>query len=274
MLTVETLYAVDPEAAKGFDTKGLRKNFHVGGQFAKGEIRLTYTHYDRMIVGGAVPAGGELVLDRVAECGTSSFLNRREVGILNIGETGTIQAGNDSWTLENGDMLYLPMGSGAVTFAGHGRFYIASAPAHHAYPAALIRPEDANQVHLGSPETANHRTICQCIHPDGVESCQLVMGYTQLHNGSVWNTMPTHVHDRRMEAYLYYNVAKEQRVFHFMGHPQETRHLVMANEDIVLSPPWSIHSGVGTGSYTFCWAMAGDNMQFTDMDMVAMEDIR
>lgn len=274
MLTVETLYAVDPEAAKALDTKGLRKNFHIGGQFARGEIRLTYTHYDRMIVGGAVPAGGDLVLDRVAECGTSSFLNRREVGILNIGVTGTVQAGEDSWTLENGDMLYLPMGSGAVTFSGHGRFYIASAPAHRAYPAALIRPEDANQLHLGSSDTANDRTICQCIHPDGVESCQLVMGYTHLHSGSVWNTMPTHVHDRRMEAYLYFNLAKEQRVFHFMGQPQETRHLVMANEDIVVSPPWSIHSGVGTGAYSFCWAMAGDNMQFTDMDMVAMEDLR
>lgn len=274
MLTVQTLYATDPETAKGLDTSGLREKFHVGGAFAEGEIRLTYTHYDRLIVGGAVPAGKTLVLDAVAETGTASFLDRREVGILNIGGTGIVGAMDQTWELNKGDMLYLPMGAGAVSFSGEGRFYIVSAPAHTAYPAALIRPEDANQVKLGSAETSNDRSICQCIHPDGVKSCQLVMGYTQLHNGSVWNTMPAHIHDRRMEAYLYFDVAEGQRVFHFMGEPSETRHMVMSNEDIAVSPPWSIHSGAGTGSYTFCWAMAGDNMAFTDMDMVPMENLR
>lgn len=274
MLTVKTLYALDPETTRSLHTAGLRKNFLVEQSFCDGEIRLTYTHYDRLIVGGVVPAGGKLVLDEVAECGTPSFLDRREVGILNIGDTGSIEAGGNSWDLEKGDMLYLPMGSGPVTFSGKGRFYIASAPAHQAYPATLIRPEDANQVKLGSPETSNDRSICQSIHPDGVKSCQLMMGYTKLHNGSVWNTMPPHLHDRRMEAYLYFDVAEGQRVFHFMGEPDETRHLVVANEEIAVSPPWSIHSGAGTGSYTFCWVMAGDNMSFADMDMVAMEDLK
>lgn len=274
MLTVNSIYAVDPKTAKAFDTSALRAHFLVGDAFAAGEIRLTYTHYDRLIVGGVVPAGDALVLDTVAETGTDSFLDRREVGILNIGGTGTILAGGESWTLNKGDMLYLGMGTGPITFAGEGRFYIASAPAHWSFPATLIRPEDAEQVTLGAPETSNHRSICKSIHPDGVKSCQLMMGYTRLHGGSVWNTMPAHRHDRRMEAYLYFDVAEGQRVFHFMGQPQETRHLVVGNEQIAVSPPWSIHSGAGTGSYTFCWVMAGDNMSFTDMDMVAIEDLR
>jgi 4-deoxy-L-threo-5-hexosulose-uronate ketol-isomerase len=274
MLTVHTIHAVDADTAKTLDTKGLREKFHVGGSFADGEIRLTYTHYDRLIVGGAVPAGGELVLDEVKECGTASFLDRREVGILNVGGDGSVSAGDDSWDLAKGDMLYIGLGAGPITFSGEGRFFIASAPAHRACPTVKIRPEDANRVNMGSAETANERTICQCIHPAGVESCQLVMGFTQLHGGSVWNTMPAHTHDRRMEAYLYYDVAEGNRVFHFMGRPDETRHMVMSNEDIAISPPWSIHSGAGTGAYTFCWVMAGDNMAFTDMDMIPMEDLR
>ncbi|MFD0979589.1 5-dehydro-4-deoxy-D-glucuronate isomerase [Tropicimonas aquimaris] len=274
MLSVKSIYAVDPKTAKSFDTAALRETFLVESAFADGEIRLTYTHYDRLIVGGAVPAGAELSLDAVPETGTASFLDRREVGILNIGGTGTVSAGGESWTLNKGDMLYLGMGMGPITFAGDGRFYIASAPAHQSYPATLIRPEDAEQVTLGAQETSNHRSICKSIHPDGVKSCQLMMGYTQLHGGSVWNTMPAHLHDRRMEAYLYFDVAEGQRVFHFMGQPQETRHLVVGNEQIAVSPPWSIHSGAGTGSYTFCWVMAGDNMSFTDMDMVAIEDLK
>lgn len=269
-----TLYAVSPDAAKSFDTAELREKFLVEGMFADGEIRLTYTHYDRMIVGGAVPNGGTLVLDAVAETGTPSFLDRREAGILNIGGTGRVEIDGQGWDMAKGDLLYLPKGAGPVTFSGQGRFYIVSTPAHAVHPATLIRIEDANQVKMGAPETSNDRTIFQCIHPNGVQSCQLVMGYTQLHGGSVWNTMPAHLHDRRMEAYLYHDVADGQRVFHFMGQPQETRHLVVDNEQIVMSPPWSIHSGAGTGSYTFCWAMAGDNMDFTDMDAVAVEDLR
>lgn len=273
MPNARTLYAVDPTTAKGFDTAELRKNFLIGSAFVRGEINLTYTHYDRLIVGGAVPGDAPVVLDHMAENGTASFLDRREAGILNIGGPGRVEAGGQGWDMDKGDILYLGMGAGPVTFSGEGRFYIASAPAHQAHPATLIRPEDAERVTLGAAETSNYRSICKSIHPGGVASCQLLMGYTQLHDGSVWNTMPAHLHDRRMEAYLYFDVADGQCVFHFMGQPQETRHLVIRNEEIAVSPPWSIHSGAGTGSYTFCWVMAGDNMDFTDMDMVSIGDL-
>ncbi|MFN4010881.1 MAG: 5-dehydro-4-deoxy-D-glucuronate isomerase [Pannonibacter sp.] len=274
MLTVETRHAIDPDAAKRMDTAELRQNFHLGDLFRAGEIRLVYTHYDRMIVGGAVPAGAALTLDHVKECGTPSILDRREMAVVNVGATGTVAAGGQTHTLERGDVLYLPLGSGPVTFAGEGRFYILSAPAHSAHPVRLIRLEEAAVVKLGSGETSNDRTIYQFVHPAVMTSCQLVVGYTKLHNGSVWNTMPAHLHDRRMEAYLYFDMKPEQRVFHFMGRPDETRHLVMQNEDAVVSPPWSIHCGAGTGSYTFIWAMAGDNVDYKDVEMVAMEDLR
>lgn len=274
MLTVRSLYAVSPAETRAMDTTALRDNFHAGDLFRAGEIRLVYTHYDRMIVGGAVPEGGDLVLDHVAECGTASILDRRELGILNVGAAAKVSAGSDSYELGRGDVLYLGMGSGPVTFSGDGRFYIVSAPAHRALPAKRVTISDAGSVKLGAPETANDRTIYQFIHPDVMESCQLVMGYTMFHGGSVWNTMPAHLHDRRMEAYLYFDLAEENRVFHFMGEPHETRHIVMKNEDAVISPPWSIHCGCGTGAYTFCWAMAGDNVDYKDVEMVAMGDLR
>ena len=166
------------------------------------------------------------------------------------------------------------MGSGAVTFNAPGRYYVLSAPAHRACPTKLVTFEMARHVELGAQETSNERTIHQFVHPEVVESCQLVMGYTQFKPGSIWNTMPCHLHDRRMEAYLYFDIPEGQRVFHFMGKPEETRHMVIANEEAIISPPWSIHAGAGTSAYTFCWAMAGDNVDFTDMDMVAMEDLR
>ncbi len=273
MLTVETRHAIDPMTAKGLDTAGLRSHFHADGLFADREIRLVYTHYDRLILGGAVPAGGKLTLDHVKECGTASILDRREMGILNIGDTGTVSAGGTDYTVAKGEVLYIGMGSGPVTFSGNGRFYILSAPAHRSCPSKLIRIEDARRVEMGSAETSNERVILQFLHPEVAESCQLLMGYTQFAPGSVWNTMPAHHHDRRMEAYLYFELGPEQRVFHFMGRPEETRHLVIANEEVVISPPWSIHCGAGTGAYTFCWAMAGDNVDFTDMDMVPMGDL-
>ncbi|MBU4527382.1 MAG: 5-dehydro-4-deoxy-D-glucuronate isomerase [Hoeflea sp.] len=274
MLTVETRHAIDPATAKGLDTAGLRAHFHAGGLFADGEVRLVYTHYDRLILGGAVPAGGTLTLDHVKECGTESILDRREMGILNIGEAGTVSAAGTDYTVGNGEVLFLGMGSGPVTFSGNGRFYVLSAPAHRACPSRLIRVADARRVEMGSAATSNERVILQFLHPEVAESCQLLMGYTQFAPGSVWNTMPAHLHDRRMEAYLYFELGPDQRVFHIMGQPDETRHIVMANEDAVISPPWSIHCGAGTGAYTFCWAMAGDNVDFTDMDMVAMGDLR
>ena len=274
MLTVRTCHAVSQSETRALDTGGLRDNFHFGEMFAPGEMRLLYTHYDRMIVGGIQPEGADLTLDEVRECGTASILDRREIGILNVGASATVTAGTETHTLNRGDVLYLGMGSGPITFGAGGRFYIVSSPAHRALPARLITIDQAGSLKLGSPETANQRTIYQFIHPDVMESCQLVMGYTMFHGGSVWNTMPAHVHDRRMEAYFYFDLADDNRVFHFMGEPQETRHLVMKNEEAVVSPPWSIHCGCGTGSYTFCWAMAGDNTDYKDVDMVAMGDLR
>lgn len=274
MLKTETRYAIDPESAKNLDTTDLRRHFHVDDLFAEGEIRLVYSHYDRLILGSAVPGTGTLTLDEVPETGTPSFLDRRELGVLNIGETGTVSVGGEDHSLENGEVLYVGMGAGKVSFSGKGRFYILSAPAHRSCPTKLIRLKDARRVEMGSRDTANERVIIQFLHPEICESCQLLMGYTQFQPGSLWNTMPAHLHDRRMEAYLYFELPEDARVFHFMGKPEETRHIVMANEEAVISPPWSIHCGAGTAPYTFCWAMAGDNVDFADMDMVAMESLR
>lgn len=273
-LRTETRYAIDPDTAKGFDTDGLRAHFHKSGLFADHEINLVYTHYDRLILGSAVPAGQDLTLDHVPETGTPGFLDRREMGILNIGDTGQVSVGGDTHTLNKGDLLYVGMGAGPVTFSGQGRFYITSSPAHRTCPTRLITLKDARRVELGSRDTANERVIIQFLHPEVCETCQLLMGYTQFAPGSLWNTMPAHLHDRRMEAYLYFDVPDDARVFHFMGRPDETRHIVMSNEEAVISPPWSIHCGAGTAAYTFCWTMAGDNVDFADMDMVSMGDLR
>ncbi|TLP44924.1 5-dehydro-4-deoxy-D-glucuronate isomerase [Cohaesibacter sp. CAU 1516] len=274
MLTVRTVHAVDPEAAKAYDTQKLRDRFLAEGMFKEGEIRLTYTHYDRMLVGAAVPNGGDLLLDEVKECGTKSVLDRREMAVVNIGDAGSVACGGETYAMDHGDVLYLSKGLGAITFSGMGRFYIASAPAHKVFPARLIKLEEAASVNMGAAETANERTIYQFVHPTVMESCQLVLGYTKFHGGSVWNTMPAHRHDRRMEAYCYFDMDEKTRVFHFMGEPDQTRHLVVKNEEAIFSPPWSIHCGAGTGSYTFIWAMAGDNVDYTDMDFIAMEDLR
>jgi len=274
MLTVETRHAIHPDHARQMGTDDLRRHFLGEGLFRDGEIRLVYTHYDRFTLGGAVPAGGTLTLDKVEETKTDSFLDRREMGIVNIGKTGTVSAGGQDWTLETGDVLYLGKGAGAVTFGGEGRFYITSAPAHATFPNRLVRIGEAKKVEMGATDTSNKRVINQFIHPLVMESCQLVLGYTELLDGSVWNTMPAHVHDRRMEAYLYWGMTPEARVVHFMGEPQETRHIMIANEEAVVSPTWSIHAGAGIGSYTFIWAMAGDNIDYTDMDFIQPGDMR
>ncbi len=274
MTAAQIRHAIDPATAKTLDTEGLRSHFHVGGLFQPGDIKLVYSHYDRLLLGSVVPADGPLILDNVPETGTPSVLDRREMGVLNLGEAADVTVGGETHNVGRGEVLYIGKGQGAITFNVPGRFYVLSAPAHETHPNKLIRLEDAKRVELGSPETANERVILQFLHPEVCQSCQLLMGITQFSPGSVWNTMPAHLHDRRMEAYLYFDLPNDQRVFHFMGRPEETRHLVMANEEAVISPPWSIHSGAGTGSYTFCWAMAGDNVDFTDMDMVPMEDLR
>ena len=274
MIHVETRQAVHPDHARAMDTAALRRHFLAEGIFAPGEIRLVYTHYDRFVVGAAVPDGAALVLDRIAETKTATFLERREMGVVNIGGPGRVEAGGQGWDMAQGDVLYLGMGAGPVTVSGQGRFYITSCPAHRALPARLGAVADAKEMKTGAVETSNKRTIRQFIHPLVMESCQLVLGYTTLEDGSVWNTMPAHVHDRRMEAYLYHGMEPQARVLHLMGEPQETRHVFVANEQAVISPPWSIHAGAGIGGYTFIWAMAGDNVDYTDMDFVQPEDLR
>jgi len=272
-------FAIDPAAAAAMGTDELRHNFHIEDLFQHGRLSLIYTHYDRMIVGGAVPTGAPLQLQAIKPTGTKDFLDRRELIVVNIGGSGVIEAGGRSFDLQARDMLYLGMGTKDVSFASAdkaapAKFYLLSAPAHQSYPSRLIRIGDAKRLDLGGKETCNERSIFQFIHADGAKTCQLVVGMTQLAPGSVWNTMPCHVHDRRMEAYLYFDLTETARVFHFMGEPDETRHLVMRNEEAVLSPGWSIHSGAGTSNYAFIWAMAGDNVDYTDVDPVALDELR
>jgi len=278
-LSVSTRQVVGPEDAARRNTQGLRDGFVIESMFHPGRINLTYSHLDRMIVGGVVPAGGTLKIDRVAETGTDQFLERREAAILNIGGAGTISVGGKNYALGFQEAIYVGKGSGALSFASDNEaepalFYVLSAPAHRVCPTVHITRDMAKKVHLGSAEECNHRTINQYVHPDVCESCQLVVGLTTFEPGSVWNTMPAHVHDRRMEVYLYFGMQEATRIFHFMGEPGETRHVVLKNHEAVLSPGWSIHSGAGTGRYAFIWAMAGDNISFTDMDKVPMEALR
>ncbi|TFF27580.1 5-dehydro-4-deoxy-D-glucuronate isomerase [Jiella endophytica] len=274
-MKIETRQAIDPRHAKTFDTAALRAEFLMEGLFKPGEVSLVYSHYDRLIVGGAVPSKGTLELSAAKETGTPGFLDRREAVLVNIGEAGTVTTGSGTYDLGHRDMLYVGMGDGPLGFSGgHARFYILSAPAHRKLETRLVTIDAAKRVDLGAAETSNDRSIFQFVHPDVMESCQLVVGMTTLHGGSVWNTMPAHVHDRRSEAYLYIGLPEDARVFHMMGEPGETRHLVVRNEEGILSPPWSIHCGAGTASYTFIWAMAGDNVDYKDVDMVGMEDLK
>ncbi|HTV67585.1 MAG TPA: 5-dehydro-4-deoxy-D-glucuronate isomerase [Rhizobiaceae bacterium] len=272
-------FAIDPLAAAAMGTDELRSHFHIGDLFQSGRISLTYTHYDRMIVGGAMPTDKPLVLEAIKPTGTANFLDRREVIAVNVGGGGKIVAGSETFAVGPRDMLYVGLGTKPVSFASDdaskpAKFYLLSAPAHAAHPTKLIRIADAKRMDLGSQATSNERSIFQFIHPEGAKTCQLVVGMTQLAPGSVWNTMPCHVHDRRMEAYLYFDLADDQRVFHFMGEPDETRHVVMKSDEAVLSPGWSIHSGAGTSNYAFIWAMAGDNVDYADVDKVAIGELR
>jgi 4-deoxy-L-threo-5-hexosulose-uronate ketol-isomerase len=279
MLTIDVRQATHPEHAKRYGTGELREHFHIGGLFRPGAVSLTYTHVHRFVVGGAMPLGEELVLTAPKPIGTASFMDRRELGVVNLGGAGAVAVGGVRHALGRGEALYAGRGAGEVAFRSASaedpaRFYLLSTPAHAAHPTVRITEADAKRIDLGAQATANVRTIFQFIHPDVCASCQLVMGVTKLKEGSVWNTMPAHVHDRRSEVYLYFDLAADARVFHLMGEPQETRHIVMADQEAVISPGWSVHSGCGTGSYSFVWAMAGDNQDFTDMDFIAMGDLR
>jgi 4-deoxy-L-threo-5-hexosulose-uronate ketol-isomerase len=272
-------FAIDPVSAATMNTDELREHFLIDDLFVPGGVNWTYTHYDRMAVGGAVPVDRVLKLETIKPTGTPNFLDRRELIAVNVGGEGSITVDGTVHELSARDMLYVGMGSKDVGFASKdgtapAKFYLLSAPAHASHPTSLIRIAEAKRLDLGSQESANERSIFQFIHAEGVKTCQLVVGLTTFAPGSVWNTMPAHYHDRRMEAYLYFDLKPDAFVVHLMGEPDETRHLIVRNEQAVVSPPWSIHSGAGTGAYTFIWAMAGDNVDYTDVEKVGMDEIQ
>ena len=275
---MELRTAASPRDVKTYDTARLREEFLIQDLFRPDDIKLVYSHIDRIITGSATPVTKALVLTAGDELRADYFLQRRAMGVINIGGEGTVTVDGTVYTLRYKDGLYIGRGSRDISFASAdpdhpAKFYLNSCPAHKEYPTVYIRPEDCVRVELGSLEQSNHRTICKYILPGQVESCQLVMGMTQLQPGSVWNTMPCHTHDRRMEVYLYFDMPKDAFVMHYMGEPQETRHIVMRNEQAVISPSWSIHAGSGSQAYTFIWGMCGENQDFDDMDGVATTDI-
>ena len=276
---MKTLYAVHPEDFSNYRTVQIRERFLLENLAKSGEANMVYTHYDRMIAGVISPNESSLRLENDPELRANFFLERREIGIINVAGSGTVTADGKQYNLNKLDCLYLGLGVQDVQFNSNSLdepavYFILSNPAHKNYPSQLYTQHDALVAEMGANETANERKILKYIHKDGIQSCQLVMGLTILSNGSVWNTMPPHTHDRRMEAYFYFDVEPEQRIFHYMGSPQETRHILVGNYETVISPPWSIHSGSGTKNYSFIWGMAGENMEFTDMDAVQIKDIR
>ncbi|HPJ03463.1 MAG TPA: 5-dehydro-4-deoxy-D-glucuronate isomerase [Candidatus Limiplasma sp.] len=276
---MDVRYASSPIDVKGYDTTRLRQEFLIEDLFAPDELKTVYSHIDRIITGSAVPVMQTLSLPSGDELHAKSFLERRELGVINIGGAGTITVDGMKYPLRYKDGLYVGMGAGDVIFESDNTdnpamFYLNSAPAHRVYPTTLIKPEDCAKVELGSQEASNHRTICKYILPGQVGSCQLVMGMTNLMPGNVWNTMPCHLHERRMEVYLYFNLSDDAVVFHYMGEPSETRHLVVRNRQAVISPSWSIHSASGTQGYSFIWGMVGENQAFDDMDAVSMNDLK
>ncbi len=276
---MKIINTVHPDDFKMYQTALIRERFLLDDLAQPGKINFGYTHYDRMIIGLAMPTGTAIELPLFDTLRADYFLERREMGIINVGGDGTISTGNENFSLKKLDCLYVGKGTEKVTFSSADAakpavFYILSAPAHAAHPTKLLKKEEAQGGVMGAAETANKRTIYRYIHKDGLQSCQLVMGLTILDNGSVWNTIPAHTHDRRMEAYFYFDVPENQVVFHYMGEPQETRHMVVKNYGAAVSPPWSIHAGSGTTNYGFIWGMAGENLEYTDMDVVQLNDLR
>ena len=276
-------YSANPNDVKRYTTEELRREFLIEDLYQPDQVRATYSHVDRMVVLGIMPVTREVPIDQGidvwANFGTHFFLERREAGVFNLGGPGAVTVDGTRYEMGFEDCLYITMGAKDVTFASGGgeepaRFYLVSAPAHRSYETRLLKFADANKRPCGAAETANARVINQFIHPDVLPTCQLSMGLTQLSPGSVWNTMPAHTHERRMEVYMYFEVPQDQVIFHMMGQGQETRHIVMRNEQAVISPSWSIHAGAGTASYTFIWAMGGENQAFDDMDVIPTTQLR
>ena len=276
---MRTRYANNPRDSKRYDTEELRENYLVEDIFKDDQIELVYSHVDRIIFGGIKPVYKELKLEAGKEMGVDYFLERRELGIINIGGKAIVTIDGTEYELKEKDGLYVGKGNKEVSFKSvnpeePAKLYVNSVPAHKEYETVKIDIEKANPVRLGDNKTLNKRTIYQYVHPNVCESCQLLMGLTMLEPGNAWNTMPCHTHERRMEVYFYFDMDEETRVFHLMGEPTETRHLVVKNEECVISPSWSIHSGVGTSNYTFIWGMCGENKTFDDMDHISMDILR
>jgi len=275
----ECRYASSPEEVKGFDTAELRRHFHVPGIFIKDQLKLVYSHYDRFIVGGAFPDKESIVLETIDPLKAKYFLERRELGIINVGGDGVVVVDKNEYELKHKEALYVGRGSEIVIFrsinpAQAAKFYLNSTPAHSTFPTTIVSKTNAEVVEIGSQANANHRVINKLIVNSVVTTCQLQMGMTELKSGSIWNTMPAHTHDRRMEVYFYFELPEEQAVSHYMGQSSETRHIWVTNEEAVISPPWSIHAGAGTSSYTFIWGMAGENLDYGDMDMCEISELR
>jgi 4-deoxy-L-threo-5-hexosulose-uronate ketol-isomerase len=276
---MEIRNAVHPEHGAAMGTDELREHFLVEDLFQQGQNRMVYSYYDRLIIAGVMPREPSTLAVDEKIIGASHLLERREMGIINIGAEGAVTVDGTVFEMAPRDGLYIGMGAREIAFQSANasnppKFYLNCAPAHATYPTTQVSFAEAEPIHLGEMENSNKRTIRKYFHPEGVRSCQLVMGMTTLEPGCVWNTMPVHTHPRRMEAYLYFDMAADSVVFHFMGEPTETRHIIVRNEEVVLSPSWSIHSGSGTGSYTFIWGMVGENQTFTDMDGVPMSALK
>jgi 4-deoxy-L-threo-5-hexosulose-uronate ketol-isomerase len=276
---MKTVLMADPVRYPRMTTEEIRETFLLHALCEPGKIDLNYVDADRAVIGMAAPVDGPIALPTYPELRAAYFTERRELGVLNIGGAGVVRIEGKSHELNNLDVLYVGRGNAEVSFESKDKaapaiFYLLSYPAHASYPVALVLKEDANPTEMGSAETCNHRTICKYIHLAGARSCQLVMGVTHLYPGSSWNTLPAHTHNRRSEVYMYFNLVEDARVIHLMGPPAETRHIVMANRDVVVSPGWSIHAGVGTRAYSFCWGMGGENQDYSDMDPAPIDSLR
>ena len=276
---MKVIHSVHPEDFSNYDTQKIRENFLLDNLVQPDKIECVYTHYDRMIIGAANPVDQSLQLGTYEQLKADHFLSRREIGIINIAGNGYVTVDGEKFELEKQDCLYIGKGKEKLIFSSvnkssPAKFIFFSCPAHQEFPTRLMKPAEALPAEMGSLDNNNHRVINKYIHNDGIQSCQLVLGVTNFKKGSIWNTMPPHLHDRRMESYFYFDLAEGQRIIHFMGEPDETRHIFLNSDQAILSPPWSIHSGVATANYSFIWAMAGENKVFTDMDPVPVQSLK